>query len=212
LLVAVLVFGVSAKGAQRWIDLPGLPRFQPSEIMKIVVPMVLASFLSERSLPPRFGVLCLALLLLVMPAVLIAVQPDLGTSLMLIFIGATMLLVEGLRRRAIWLLTIVTLVGVPLGWQFGLRSYQKDRVFKVLDPEWEKTDPETGTVFAQALTQGEQAIIAIGNGGLLGQGHRGANPVRMKGLPEHQTDFISAVFGEEFGFLGFGGGVRGCCG
>ncbi|MCC5888274.1 MAG: rod shape-determining protein RodA [Gammaproteobacteria bacterium] len=192
LLVAVLFFGVSAKGAQRWIDLPGLPRFQPSEIMKLVVPMVLAAFLAERSLPPRFAVLCVALLLLAVPAVLIGMQPDLGTAILVVGSGVAIILLAGIQWRYIVAAGLAALAALPAFW-YVMKDYQRQRVLTLFDPE---SDPlGAGWNIIQSKT-------AIGSGGLYGKGLMQGTQSHLDFLPESDTDFIIAVMAEEMGFLG----------
>lgn len=192
LLVTVLFVGVSAKGAQRWIDLPGLLRFQPSEIMKIVVPMVLAAFFSERSLPPRFGVLCAALLLLAIPTVLIAVQPDLGTAILVTGSGLAIVLLAGIQWRWVLAAGLAGLAALPALWAV-MRDYQRQRVLTLFDPE---SDPlGAGWNIIQSKT-------AIGSGGIYGKGLMQGTQSHLDFLPESDTDFIIAVMAEEMGFLG----------
>ncbi len=192
LLVAVLFFGVSAKGAQRWIDLPGLPRFQPAEIMKLVVPMMLAAFLAERRLPPRFGVLCGSLALLAVPAVLIAIQPDLGTAILVGGSGLAIILLAGVSWRLVFAAIAAGLAALPALWMV-LHDYQRQRVLTLFDPE---SDPlGAGWNIIQSKT-------AIGSGGLYGKGLLQGTQSHLDFLPESDTDFIIAVMGEETGFLG----------
>lgn len=192
LLVAVLLIGVSAKGAQRWLDLPGLPRFQPSELMKIVVPVVLAAYLAERSLPPRFGTAVVALLLLALPAVLVAAQPDLGTAILVVGSGAAMLLLAGIRWRYVTAVVIAGLAALPALW-YVMKDYQRQRVLTLFNPE---SDPlGAGWNIIQSKT-------AIGSGGLYGKGMLQGTQSHLDFLPESDTDFIIAVMAEEWGFLG----------
>lgn len=192
LLVAVLFIGVSAKGAQRWIDLPGLPRFQPSEIMKVVVPMMMAAFMADRSLPPRFGVLCVALLLLAIPAALIAVQPDLGTAILVTGSGVAIILLAGIQWRFVLAAGLAGLAALPALWMV-MKDYQRQRVLTLFDPE---TDPlGAGWNIIQSKT-------AIGSGGLYGKGLMQGTQSHLDFLPESDTDFIIAVMAEETGFFG----------
>jgi rod shape determining protein RodA len=215
LLALTLIVGTEANNSKRWIRF-GAVNLQASEFAKLAVTLALARYLHKRKerapgeSEPRhvgpYGVrdLFLPLAIILAPAPFILFQPDLGTTLMILFIGGTMLAIEGVRRRALVTMLVSLLVIVPVAWKLDLiRFYQKERVLKLIDDGWEKLDPDTGAILTNALTQSEQAVIAIGNGGLTGQGHRLANPARMKGLPEIHTDFISAMFGEEFGFIGF---------
>ncbi|QKT02877.1 rod shape-determining protein RodA [Ectothiorhodospiraceae bacterium 2226] len=191
LLLAVLFFGEVGKGAQRWLDL-GVVRFQPSELMKLAVPMMVAWFLAERPLPPTLGRLLGAALLIVVPVALVVKQPDLGTSLLIAASGAFVLLLAGLRARIIGILAALGAATAPVAWHF-LHDYQRQRVMTFLNPE---NDP---------LGAGYHIIqskIAIGSGGLYGKGWLNGTQSHLDFLPERSTDFIFAVFGEEFGFVG----------
>lgn len=191
LLIVVLVFG-EGKGAQRWLDL-GLFRFQPSEIMKIAVPMMIAWFLSESHLPPSQLRLLFASMLLIIPTILVAAQPDLGTSLLIACSGFFVLLLAGLRWRLIIGSFILIIASTPLIWHYLLHPYQQRRVLIFLNP---KIDP---------LGDGyhiTQSSIAIGSGGLYGKGWLNGTQSHLDFLPERSTDFIFAVFSEEFGFIG----------
>jgi len=191
LLVAVLIAGDLGKGAQRWLDL-GFVRFQPSEIMKLAVPMMAAWYLHDRPLPPRFRELLIVLLLVALPAVLIARQPDLGTALMVGSAGMLVVLLGGLRLRLIILLGVTAAALAPVLWHF-MHDYQRRRVLTFFNPE---SDP---------LGAGYHIIqskIAIGSGGLFGKGWGNGSQAQLEFLPERSTDFIFAVLGEEFGFLG----------
>jgi len=192
MLIIVDVVGVIGKGAQRWLDL-GFIRFQPSELMKIAVPMMLAWYFAERPLPPRFSQIAIAGGLILLPVVLIAVQPDLGTSLLIAASGFFVLWLAGLS----WKLVTGLLVGVtalaPALWYFYMHDYQKQRVLTLIDPE---SDP---------LGAGYHIIqskIAIGSGGLYGKGYFQGTQSQLEFVPERHTDFIFAVIGEEFGLLG----------
>jgi len=192
MLVAVLVVGVGAKGAQRWLSIPGLPRFQPSEIMKIAVPMVLASYYAHRRLPPRFKHIFGGLLFIAVPTLLIAKQPDLGTSLLIAAAGIFVLLFSGIGWRIIAGFGLLVCACIPLLWMW-MRDYQKMRVLTLLDPE---RDPlGAGWNIIQSKT-------AIGSGGLYGKGWLAGTQSHLDFLPESHTDFIIAVFAEEFGFVG----------
>ncbi len=192
MLVGVLVAGVGAKGAQRWLAIPGLPRFQPSEIMKIAVPMVLASYYAHRRLPPRFKHIFWGLLFIAAPTLLIAKQPDLGTSLLIAAAGVFVLLFSGISWRIISGFGLLVCGCIPLLWMW-MRDYQKMRVLTLLDPE---RDPlGAGWNIIQSKT-------AIGSGGLYGKGWLAGTQSHLDFLPESHTDFIIAVFAEEFGFVG----------
>ena len=191
LLFAVLFFGATGKGAQRWLDL-GIVRFQPSEMMKLAVPMMAAWYLHDRPLPPRFLELCALLLMVVVPAFLIARQPDLGTALLIASSGLLVVLLGGLRVRMMLLLGALGAALAPVLWYF-MHDYQRRRVLTFLQPE---SDP---------LGAGYHIIqskIAIGSGGLFGKGWGNGSQAQLEFLPERSTDFIFAVLGEEFGLIG----------
>jgi rod shape determining protein RodA len=194
LLVLVLVAGEIGKGAQRWLNL-GFMRFQPSEIMKLAVPMMAAWYLMDRPLPPRLGELLIVLLpISLVPAALIAQQPDLGTALLIAASGIIVILLAGMPVRLILVFAGLAVAVTPLLW-FNMHDYQKQRVMTFLNPE---TDP---------LGSGYHIIqskIAIGSGGVFGKGWLNGTQAQLEFLPERATDFIFAVFGEEFGLLGLG--------
>jgi rod shape determining protein RodA len=192
-LVGVLLFGVGAKGAQRWLEIPGLFRFQPSEIMKLVVPLMIAWYLADKPLPPKWKDLFVALVLLSIPLVLILKQPDLGTSLLIGASGAFVLIFAGLRWRVMLAAAALAIPGAALMWTFVMKEYQKQRVLTFLNPE---LDPlGSGWNIIQSKT-------AIGSGGVEGKGWLMGTQAHLKFLPESHTDFIIAVHAEEFGLLG----------
>ena len=192
-LVGVLVFGTGAKGAQRWLQLPGLPRFQPSEFMKLVVPMMIAWFLAARYLPPSLKAVMTALALVFIPVLLIVKQPDLGTSILIAASGVFVLMFAGLSWRLIGGFSIILACCAPIMWMFVMRDYQKQRVLTFLDPE---SDPlGSGWNIIQSKT-------AIGSGGMWGKGWLEGTQSQLNFLPESHTDFIIAVCAEEFGFVG----------
>jgi rod shape determining protein RodA len=191
MLLSVLAMGEIGKGAQRWLDL-GVVRFQPSELLKIALPMMLASYLAERPLPPSGLRILWAAILTATPVLLIARQPDLGTALLVASSGAIVLFLAGLRWRLILLLGVTCAALAPLLW-FFMHPYQRRRVLTFLDPE---TDP---------LGAGYHIIqskIAIGSGGVYGKGWLNGTQSHLEFLPERSTDFIFAVLGEELGLLG----------
>ncbi len=192
-LVGVLLFGSGAKGAQRWLQLPGLPRFQPSEFMKLVVPMMVAWFLAARYLPPSFKAVMAALALVFIPVLLIVKQPDLGTSILIAASGVFVLMFAGLSWRLVGGFSVILACFAPLMWMFVMRGYQKQRVLTFLDPE---SDPlGSGWNIIQSKT-------AIGSGGTWGKGWLEGTQSQLNFLPESHTDFIIAVCAEEFGFVG----------
>lgn len=192
LLVYVLLQGVGAKGAQRWISL-GFIRFQPSEILKLAVPMLVASYFSTRMLPPRFGHVCWCLALIALPAALILRQPDLGTAILVVASGLIGLFLAGLR----WRYVVVTLVTFAASiwpmWHYLLRDYQKQRILTLLNPEADRLGAGWNII---------QSKTAIGSGGLQGKGWLNGTQSHLDFLPESHTDFIIAVLAEEFGFFG----------
>ncbi|HEY0975754.1 MAG TPA: rod shape-determining protein RodA [Solimonas sp.] len=192
LLVLVLILGDHAKGAQRWLDF-GVIRFQPSELMKLAMPMTVAAFLHYRRLPPSLLTILVTLVLIGLPALLIMKQPDLGTSLLIIAAGGFALFFAGLQWR--WIISALAAVAAaaPILWE-RLHDYQRNRILTLLNPE---SDP-LGTGYHIA-----QSKIAIGSGGLFGKGWMQGTQAHLDFLPEAHTDFIFAVFTEEMGFLGF---------
>ena len=190
LLILVLVTGDIGKGAQRWLDL-GI-RFQPSEIMKLGVPMTMCWLLHERPLPPSFGILVLVALVIVLPAGMIAIQPDLGTAILIVLSGAVVIFLAGLGWRYIVAIAALAGAAMPALW-LVMHDYQRKRVLTLLDPQ---SDP---------LGAGYHIIqskIAIGSGGVFGKGWLNGTQGQLEFLPERHTDFIFAVIGEEFGLLG----------
>lgn len=194
LLIMVILVGVQVKGAQRWLDLYFF-RFQPSELMKLVAPMALAWFLAETTLPARFSHLIFSLALLSIPVVLVAIEPDLGTSLLIASSGFFVLFLAGLRWRILGGASLLlALLAWPI-WVHVLRDYQRTRILTFLNPE---NDP---------LGAGYHIIqskIAIGSGGLFGKGWLNGTQSQLDFLPERHTDFIFAVYSEEFGLMGAG--------
>ncbi len=191
LLVAVAVHGTVGNGAQRWLDLR-IVRFQPSEIMKLGVPMMCAWYVHERPLPPSLRDALVLLLIIAVPAWLIARQPDLGTALLVASAGVLVVLLAGLSTIVI-VLGLAALGGaVPVAWHF-MHAYQRQRVLMFLDPA---QDP-LGAGYHSIQSQ-----IAIGSGGVFGKGWMNGSQAQLEFLPERSTDFIFAVIGEELGLLG----------
>ena len=191
LLVLVIVTGVVGQGAQRWLDL-GIVRFQPSELLKLAVPMMVAWFMHERRLPPTFTQLLVVILIISIPAVLIARQPDLGTAILVVAAGGFAVLVAGVSVRVISALGLAGVVSAPLLWHF-MRDYQRARVLTFLNPESDPLGAGYNII---------QSKIALGSGGLFGKGWLNGTQAHLEFLPERSTDFIFAVMGEEFGLLG----------
>jgi rod shape determining protein RodA len=193
LLFVVYGVGHIGKGAQRWLDL-GIIRFQPSEIMKLAVPMTVAWFLHERPLPPSYPTLLLLTGMILLPVGLVAIQPDLGTACLIAGAGALVIVMAGLSVRVMGALAVLGAAGAWAGWGF-MHDYQRKRVLTFLDPQ---TDP-LGAGYHIIQSQ-----IAIGSGGVFGKGWMNGSQAQLEFLPERSTDFIFAVVGEEFGLLGQG--------
>ena len=191
LLLIVAAIGHVGMGAQRWLNL-GLFRFQPSELMKLAVPMMCAWFLQERALPPGWGALATVGVLILLPVGLVAVQPDLGTAALIAVAGALVVVLAGLRVRFMAGLLALSAAAAWFGWSF-MHDYQRKRVLTFLNPQ---TDP-LGAGYHIIQSQ-----IAIGSGGVFGKGWMNGSQAQLEFLPERSTDFIFAVIGEEFGLLG----------
>ena len=192
MLIAVLLFGDIGKGAQRWLDL-GFVRFQPSEAMKLAVPMMIAWYISKFTMPPTLSQIVIAFVLVVVPTILIAKQPDLGTSLLIASSGIFVIFLAGMSWKLIGIVAALGGAFLPIMWIFLMQDYQKQRVLTFLNPE---SDP---------LGSGYHIIqskIAIGSGGLEGKGWLQGTQSQLEFLPERHTDFIFAVFSEEFGLTG----------
>ena len=190
LLVLVLTTGEVGRGARRWLDL-GI-RFQPSEIMKLAVPMMAAWYLHDRQIPPRVGQLLLLALMIAVPTVLIARQPDLGTSLLIAASGLIVIVLAGLPIRLMIALAVLSVPGALALWNF-MQDYQKQRVLTLLNPDSDPLGAGYNII---------QSKIAIGSGGLFGKGWTNGSQAQLEFLPERDTDFIFAVMGEELGMLG----------
>lgn len=192
LLGAVLLIGVEVNGSRRWLDVPGLVRFQPSELMKIAVPLMVAWHFNNRTLPLRFRDLLIAGGIIAAPAACIVVQPDLGTSLLVVAGGLGALLLAGLSWR--WILGgfAAAAAVAPFLWQ-ELQDYQRRRILTLFDPEQDPLGAGWNII---------QSTTALGSGGLFGKGLHNGTQSQLNFLPESQTDFIMAVIGEELGFAG----------
>lgn len=195
MLLAVLLFGVIGKGAQRWLDL-GFFRFQPSEIMKLAMPMMIAWYISKYNMPAKLPHIFIGFILVFVPTILIAKQPDLGTSLLVAASGVFVLFLAGMTWRLIGVIGLLAGGFAPIMWFFLMKEYQKQRVITFINPE---SDP---------LGSGYHIIqskIAIGSGGLEGKGWLQGTQSQLEFLPERHTDFIFSVFSEEFGLIGIFG-------
>jgi rod shape determining protein RodA len=191
LLAAVMAVGVIGKGAQRWLSL-GFVRFQPSEIMKLAVPMMVAWYLARASLPPTWTRLAVGFAIILVPAAMIARQPDLGTALMVAAAGFFVLFLGGLHWRVLGTLVAAVAAAVPFAWHY-LHDYQRKRVLTLIDPQADPLGSGYHTI---------QSMIAVGSGGFYGKGWLNSTQAHLEFLPESSTDFIFAVFAEEFGLIG----------
>lgn len=190
LLSLVLIGGDVGQGAQRWLDI-GI-RFQPSEIMKLGVPLLAAWYLHDRQLPPNLGQLFIIAVLIAVPAYMIGVQPDLGTALLVSASGGLVVVLAGLSVRLVLSLAVLSVPGAYLLWQF-MQDYQRQRVLTLLNPDSDPLGAGYNII---------QSKIAIGSGGLFGKGWTNGSQAQLEFLPERDTDFIFAVMGEELGLLG----------
>ncbi|WP_180124014.1 rod shape-determining protein RodA [Acinetobacter sp. YH12097] len=191
LLLLVLVIGEKRMGAKRWISLPGIGSMQPSEFMKFAMPLMMAWYFARKPFPPKFLQIVGALILLLIPFALVALQPDLNIGL--IIPGIFVLFLSGMSWRLIAGALTAFAIAAPVLWMFFLQEYQKKRVLTLFDPE------------SDALGAGWNIIqskIAIGSGGLMGKGYTEGTQSHLGYLPEHHTDFIMSTYAEEFGFIG----------
>ncbi len=192
LLIMVALVGQVSLGARRWLGFGGI-RFQPSEFLKLAMPMMMAWYLSNRTLPPNWRVVLTALMIIIVPAALIAKQPDLGTALLVSASGFFVLFLAGLPW---WMIgSFIAALGaiLPIAWEFLLHDYQKQRVLTLIDPKADALG--TGWNIIQSKT-------AIGSGGFMGKGYLHGTQSHLQFLPEGHTDFIIAAFSEEFGLIG----------
>ncbi len=191
LLLAVMGFGTVSKGAQRWLTIGGFS-FQPSEMMKLAVPMMLAWYFARVNLPPKLRHVAMGAIFMAIPAGLIAEQPDLGTAMLVTAAGGAVLFLAGMGWRTIVALLATVAAAIPIAWSY-LHDYQRNRVLVLLDPQ---ADP-LGTGYHTL-----QAMIAVGSGGFFGKGWLNSTQAHLQFLPESSTDFVFAVFAEEFGLIG----------
>lgn len=192
-LLAVYFVGYESKGSKRWLDLPLLPRFQPSELLKIAIPLMLATYLRDRRWPLSILELIVSAGIIAIPLGLVFIQPDLGTTLLLAAGSSSIIVLAGMSWRHIMIALGAFLVSLPLIWNFGMHEYQKQRVLTMFNPE------------ADALGSGWNIIqskTALGSGGLFGKGWAEGSQIQLEFLPAGHTDFILAVLGEEMGLLG----------
>jgi rod shape determining protein RodA len=191
LLIAVALFGDVVNGARRWLHI-GVTRIQPAEVMKIAVPLMLAWYFDKHETALRFKNYVVAIMLLLLPVALIARQPDLGTAILIAASGFYVLFLAGLGWRIMLSILVLGLASLPVLWSV-LRDYQRQRILTLLDPS---TDP-LGAGYHTI-----QSTIAVGSGGVTGKGWLNGTQSHLEFLPERHTDFVFAVFSEEFGLLG----------
>ena len=189
--VAVALFGDVVNGARRWLHV-GVTRFQPSEMMKLALPLMLAWYFHRHESTLRLRDFAIAALLLLVPVAFIVRQPDLGTAALVAATGFSVIFFAGLGWKVIGLLGGLGLAALPVAWGF-LHDYQRKRILTLIDPS---TDP-LGAGYHII-----QSTIAIGSGGVFGKGWMNGSQAQLEFLPERSTDFIFAVIGEEFGLLG----------
>ena len=192
LLVAVALVGIGAKGAQRWLSL-GFIRFQPSELMKLGMPLMLAWWFSRGALPPRPSAVLIALVMVGLPAGLIVTQPDLGTSLLVAASGLFVVFMAGISWWYLLTAVVLAFASIWPAWLYLLKDYQKQRIITLLEPEADRLGAGWNII---------QSKTAIGSGGWTGKGWLQGTQSHLDFLPESQTDFIIAVLAEEFGLRG----------
>ncbi|MDM8559572.1 rod shape-determining protein RodA [Candidatus Parabeggiatoa sp. HSG14] len=192
LLILVLAIGEVSNGSQRWLNI-GLFRFQPSEVMKLAVPLMVTWYFADKALPPNYGRLLLAILIITIPVILVSMQPDLGTSLLIASSGLFVLLLAGISWRIIFGITTLGTLLAPIFWIFILHEYQKERIRTLFYPEKDPLGAGYHII---------QSKIAIGSGGVYGKGWLNGTQSHLQFLPERTTDFIFAVYSEEFGLIG----------
>lgn len=193
LLILVEFVGVSAKGAQRWLDL-GFIRFQPSEIMKIAVPLSMAWIIHHLYEKSYWMQIPIALVVISIPFLLILIQPDLGTASLVFVSGVAVIFLAGLPWKVIFSAVFTTVLSLPIMWMYVLKPYQKNRVFTLIDPSTDPLGKGYHTI---------QSVVAVGSGGILGKGYNQGTQTQLNFLPEPHTDFAFAVVAEEWGLVGF---------
>ncbi len=192
LLFVVLGYGFIGKGAQRWIDI-GIFRFQPAEIMKLGVPMMVAWVMTRSNLPPRLPYLIVCICIVLLPTVLVVLQPDLGTAILIASTGVIVIFLAGISWKLITTVALALGAAAPLLWFFVLHPYQQRRILTLFDPWADPLGAGYHTI---------QSIIAIGSGGVSGKGWLAGTQSQLEFIPERSTDFIFAVYAEEFGLAG----------
>ena len=193
MLILVLAIGDTRLGAKRWLTIPGIGSMQPSELMKFATPLMITWYITKNPLPPQLRHIVVAVVLMLIPMLLIAKQPDLGAGILIMVSGVFVLFLSGISWRIILTAIAGVLAILPVVWMFGLQAFQKTRILTLFNPE------------ADALGAGwniTQSKIAIGSGGFFGKGYLNGTQSHHGFLPEHHTDFIMSTFSEEFGLFG----------
>ena len=192
ILLLVDIFGYTSKGAQRWLDL-GILRFQPSEIAKIAVPLMVAKFIHRDGCPPPLKTTLQTLVIIGAPTLLVAMQPDLGTAILIVMSGIFIIFLAGIDWRFILVAVVLIAAFLPIMWFFLMHDYQRLRVLMLFNPELDPSGAGYHII---------QSKIAIGSGGIWGKGWLCGTQSQLEFLPERHTDFIFSVIAEEFGFVG----------
>ena len=193
LLIVVLFIGIETNGAKSWLDLPGLPSFQPSELMKFVVPISVAWHLGSRPIPPKFRHVFWSCIIIAVPALLVILQNDMGTGLMIIMSGVFVILLAGVEWKLVITSIFAVILASPAWYLFIALPHQKNRILTFFDPYRDPTGAGYNII---------QSQIAIGSGGVYGKGYGNGAQSHLDFIPESNTDFIMAVLAEEFGLLG----------
>lgn len=193
LLIVVLLIGIETNGAKSWLDLPGLPSFQPSELMKFVVPMSVAWHLGSRPIPPKFRHVFWSCIIVAVPSLLVVLQNDMGTALMIIMSGVFVILLSGVKWKLVIASIFAVILASPAWYLFAALPHQKNRILTFFDPYRDPTGAGYNII---------QSQIAIGSGGVYGKGYGNGAQSHLDFIPESNTDFIMAVLAEEFGLLG----------
>ncbi|UAJ65914.1 peptidoglycan glycosyltransferase MrdB [Candidatus Schneideria nysicola] len=192
LLILVKLFGPINKGAQRWLNLSFL-RFQPSEMAKIAVPLMVVRFINRDSYPPSFKATLIILVIIFIPTLLVATQPDLGTAILIAISGLFILFLSGISWKSIMITLSLFTAFLPILWNFFMHNYQRDRIMILFSPDLDPLGSGYHII---------QSKIATGSGGFTGKGWLHGTQSQLEFLPERHTDFIFAVLGEELGFIG----------
>ncbi len=193
LLIVVLLIGIETNGAKSWLALPGLPSFQPSELMKFVVPMSVAWHLGSRPIPPKFRHVFWSCVIIALPSLLVVLQNDMGTALMIIMSGVFVILLAGVKWKLVIASIFAVILASPAWYLFVALPHQKNRILTFFDPYRDPTGAGYNII---------QSQIAIGSGGVYGKGYGNGAQSHLDFIPESNTDFIMAVLAEEFGLLG----------